>query len=143
MDPVTLALILGAAGFAKSQLIDRPKEARDRKFESVKAQWAPWTGMNPSPVKEADPFGSTIQGAFTGASLGQAAASADALNAYTKAQTAAAASAAPAAAAPGYSLWGPPGNQFPPIGPPLPPSPYANTVVPIPIPMRNATGVGY
>ena len=130
MDPLTLSLILGAAGFAKSQLIDRPKEARDRKFESVKAMWAPWTGMQPNAVKEADPFGSTIQGAFTGASLGQAAASAQALDAYTKAQTAAAASAAPDAAASGYRLFKPEDTpQF---------QNYANRVIPLP-----PIGVGY
>ena len=72
MDPLTLALIGGGAGLLKSELIDRPKEERQRKQAAITARWSPWTGMAPGPIQEADPFGSALQGGLAGAMIGQA-----------------------------------------------------------------------
>jgi hypothetical protein len=72
MDPITLAAILGATGLAKSELIDRPKEERQRKVAAETLRWSPWTGITPAGIKEADPFGSALQGAAVGAMVGQA-----------------------------------------------------------------------
>lgn len=40
-------------------------------MQAAIARYSPWTGMKPSTPKEADPFGSTLQGGLTGATLGQ------------------------------------------------------------------------
>lgn len=71
MDPLTLALIGGGAGLLKSELLDRPKEERQRKQAAITARWSPWTGMAPGQIQEADPFGSALQGGLTGAMIGQ------------------------------------------------------------------------
>lgn len=78
MDPLTLAAVMGAAGLAKSELIDRPREERQRKQAAITARWSPWTGMAPNAIREADPFGSAIQGGLAGAMIGQATQGADA-----------------------------------------------------------------
>lgn len=71
MDPLTAALVLGGVGLAKSELIDRPREERQRKQAAITARWSPWTGMSPGQIQEADPFGSALQGGLTGAMLAQ------------------------------------------------------------------------
>lgn len=71
MDPLTLALIGGGVGLLKSELIDRPREKRQRQANAEIARWAPWTGMTPGAVREADPFGSVLQGGLTGAMFSQ------------------------------------------------------------------------
>jgi hypothetical protein len=71
MDPLTLGLIGAGVGLAKSELIDRPKEARQRKVNAEIMRWSPWTGMQPGQVQEADPFGSALAAGTTGAMLGQ------------------------------------------------------------------------
>ena len=70
MDPMTIALLAGA-GLAKSELVDRPREERQRQQAAITARWSPWTGMSPNAVQNADPFGSAIQGGLTGAMLSQ------------------------------------------------------------------------
>lgn len=71
MDPLTMAMIGGGVGLLKGELVDRPREQRERNYQSVVARYSPWTGMQPTPPKEADPFGSALQGGMTGAMLGQ------------------------------------------------------------------------
>ena len=71
MDPLTLGLLLGGAGLLKSEVVDRPKERRQRKLAAETQRYSPWTGLRAGEIQEADPFGSTLQFGLTGASLGQ------------------------------------------------------------------------
>lgn len=71
MDPLTMALILGGTGLLKSELVDRPKEDRQRKLSSATQRYSPWTGLKADPVQEADPFGSAMQGGVQGFAMGQ------------------------------------------------------------------------
>lgn len=71
MTGLEIAALMAAIVAAKSELIDRPKEQRQRKMEAAKARWSPWTGIAPDAIKEADPFGSALQGGLTGAMVGQ------------------------------------------------------------------------
>lgn len=66
-----IPLLIGAGiGAAKSELIDRPKEARQRKLKAEEIRMSPWTGMrNFTQVEEADPFGEALQGGALGASM--------------------------------------------------------------------------
>lgn len=75
MIPLWAALAL--AGAAKSELIDRPKEERQRHLAAETQRYSPWTGMQAGGIQEADPFGSALQGGMTGVSLDQASESAD------------------------------------------------------------------
>ncbi len=87
MDPVTMSLILGGTGLAKSLLIDQPKENRQRQLAAETQRYSPWTGLQAGQIQEADPFGSALQGGMTGASLGQNMEAAKANRALTDAQT--------------------------------------------------------
>jgi len=80
--PLAMAGIMAALGIGKSELVDRPAAGRARKREAEVARWSPWTGMAPSRVGEADPFGSAMQGGFSGAALGQAMDQGDAYKKY-------------------------------------------------------------
>lgn len=71
MDPITMAAIMGGAGLLKSELVDRPREERQRQQAAVTARWSPWTNMAPNQVREADPFGAALQGGITGAVMAQ------------------------------------------------------------------------
>lgn len=71
MDPLTIAAIMGGAGLLKSEILDRPREEKQREMAAVTARWSPWTGMAPQGIREADPFGSALQGAAVGGMLGQ------------------------------------------------------------------------
>lgn len=62
---MTLMAIGAAAGLAKSELVDRPKEERQRKLAAATQRYSPWTGLQAQGVQEADPLGSSI--AFGGA----------------------------------------------------------------------------
>lgn len=87
MDPITLSLILGGTGLAKSFLVDKPKEDRQRQEASATQRYSPWTGLKANDIQEADPFGSALQGAATGASMGQNMQAAKGNAALTDAQT--------------------------------------------------------
>lgn len=87
MDPLSLALILGGTGLAKSLLVDQPAASRNRKLQAEKTRWAPWTGDPGKDVADADPLGSTLQGAGAGYSLGQNVQNADAARQQQAAQT--------------------------------------------------------
>jgi hypothetical protein len=71
MDPLTLALVGAGVGLAKSELVDRPREAEQRRRAAITARWSPWTGMAPNAIQSADPFGSAIETGLTGAVVGQ------------------------------------------------------------------------
>lgn len=71
MNPITMMAIGAGTGLLKSELIDRPKEGRQRALAAETARMSPWTGLKPEPIQEADPFGSAIQGGMSGASFGQ------------------------------------------------------------------------
>lgn len=64
---------MAAGGLLKSELIDRPREDRQRQMQAEIARYSPWSGMqaNPGAISEADPFGSALQGGMTGAAFGQ------------------------------------------------------------------------
>src|SRR4051812_793732 len=68
-----LPLLLAGAGLAKSELIDRPRAARDRQMQAEIARYSPWSGMkaDPSMIHEADPLGSAMQGGMAGIMLDQ------------------------------------------------------------------------
>lgn len=71
MDPMTLGLLIGAGtGVVKSELIDRPKEKRDRKLAAETQRLSPWTGLQAQAIKEADPLASALQFGGAGAQMG-------------------------------------------------------------------------
>lgn len=70
MDPMTIGLMAGM-GLAKSELIDRPREERQRQQAANTMRYSPWTGMAPGAIQEADPFGSAMDAGLTGAMLSQ------------------------------------------------------------------------
>lgn len=63
--------IAAALGLAKSELIDKPQAKKDRKLAAETQRLSPWTGLEASPVKEADPFGTALQFGAAGAQMGQ------------------------------------------------------------------------
>jgi hypothetical protein len=69
--------IAAALGLAKSEFIDKPQAAKQRKLASVKDSLSPWTGQHGDPVKEADPFGTAMQFGAVGAQMGGAKADSD------------------------------------------------------------------
>lgn len=71
MEPMTMAAILGGTGLLKGIGPDRWKEDRQRWQAAQTQRYSPWTGLRAGPIEEADPLGSTMQGASTGAALGQ------------------------------------------------------------------------
>jgi hypothetical protein len=65
-----MALAIGAgAGLLKSELVDRPKEARQRKLAAETQRYSPWTGMQAGQVQEADPMGSALAFGAAGAQV--------------------------------------------------------------------------
>ena len=63
--------IMAGLGLAKSELVDRPREERQRRQAAITARWSPWTGMAPGGIQEADPLGSAMEAGLTGAMLSQ------------------------------------------------------------------------
>jgi hypothetical protein len=74
---IPLWAALMAAGVAKSELIDRPKEERQRKLAATTQELSPWTGMQANQIQEADTFGAALQGGTSGLAMGQSMDSAD------------------------------------------------------------------
>lgn len=102
MDPLTLALIGGGIGLAKSEFFDRPQAERDRNVAAETTRWSPWTRMQAQPVQEANALGSMSQGALTAAALGQGLSKEGATEKQLNAANAGAA-AAPAAVTGGFA----------------------------------------
>ena len=71
MGPLALAAIMAGTGLLKSELVDRPREDRQRKLASETQRYSPWTHLQANPIKEANPFDSTLQGGAQGLSMGQ------------------------------------------------------------------------
>lgn len=72
MDPLTLGIIMGGGsllGLAKSELVDRPKENRQRHLAAETQRYSPWTGLQAGAIKEADPLGSALQYGTTAGSM--------------------------------------------------------------------------
>lgn len=70
MDPMTIGVMAGL-GLAKSELIDRPREERQRRQAANTMRYSPWTGMAPGAIQEADPLGTAMESGLTGAMLSQ------------------------------------------------------------------------
>jgi hypothetical protein len=70
LTPAILAGVGALGGVAKSELIDRPKEKRDRKLQAETARYSPWTGLRAGAVNEADPLASALSFGTAGAQLG-------------------------------------------------------------------------
>lgn len=71
MDPITLTLIMAGTGLAKGML-DQQEAEKKRKMAATTAQWSPWTSLSPQMPNSVNPLGSVIEGALTGAIMGQA-----------------------------------------------------------------------
>lgn len=86
MDPVTLALIMAAAGAAKSELVDRPEAEKKSKLEYIKGMYSPWTGQmgDQSKVVWPNTAGSAINMGMSGYMLGQNMQDSKIKNAYLK-----------------------------------------------------------
>lgn len=67
-----LGLAIGAGvGILKSELVDRPKEERDRTLAAETQRLSPWTGLKADKVKEADMLGSALTYGGQGAVIEQ------------------------------------------------------------------------
>jgi len=65
------ALITALVGLAKSQLIDKPKEKKQRRIRAAQVRFSPFTKRAPTQdIQEADPFGTAFQFGGAGAALG-------------------------------------------------------------------------
>ncbi len=71
MGPLAIAGILAAAGLLKSELVDRPKEKRQRQLAAATQRYSPWTGLQANEVKETDSIGTGMQYGMAGAQFGQ------------------------------------------------------------------------
>ncbi len=78
MDPLTMALISGGIGLAKSEFIDKPNETKDRIMAATTARYSPWTKMQPQDVQRTNPLGEAMAWGAQGAALGQNMETADA-----------------------------------------------------------------
>ena len=89
MDPITIGLLAGSAlGFLRGEEGKRNEKA-ERKYNAQVIRYSPWTGMRPDPVQRADATGTMMQGALSGAMLGQGIETANAQNALLEQQKAA------------------------------------------------------
>jgi hypothetical protein len=80
MAPLMAAGLMALAGLAKSELVDKPKEGRQREYAAKTLKYSPWTGLTPGAVEEADPLGTAMQWGTTG---GQMASNMNMQEAYT------------------------------------------------------------
>lgn len=88
MGPWALAGLFAGAGALKSQLIDKPREDRDRKLRAAEIRYSPWTRLQQfTQPREADPLGSALQFGSTGAMLGQGMQNQASQSAFTDALT--------------------------------------------------------
>ena len=71
MEPMTMALLAGAALGAGKGFMDQDNEDRQRKIAAATARWSPWTGMQAQLPKGSNMLGSVLQGAMAGAMLGK------------------------------------------------------------------------
>lgn len=62
--------IAAALALAKDQMVDKPKEARQRKLAASTQRLSPWTGLQAQPIQEHDTLGTMMQYGATGAAMG-------------------------------------------------------------------------
>lgn len=63
-------LAIGAGvGLLKNQLVDVPREKKQRTLAAATQKYAPWTGMSAQPIQQADALGNALQFGSTGASM--------------------------------------------------------------------------
>ncbi len=65
-----MAAISTGVGLAKSELIDRPQEKRDRELAARTQELSPWTGLRANPVKNANPMGNAMGYGMAGLGTG-------------------------------------------------------------------------
>lgn len=86
--PILAALAIGAgAGLLKNELVDKPKEKRQRKLAGTVAEYSPWTGHNPGQIQEADLFGNMLTGGLTGMGISNGLSTEDMLKQTTAAKS--------------------------------------------------------
>lgn len=64
-------IILAAANFGKSELVDKPQAEKRRQTEAQITRWSPWTGMKGQTVYDPSSVDALIQGGFQGYNLQQ------------------------------------------------------------------------
>lgn len=63
-------LAIGAlVGGVKNQLVDVPREKKQRALAAATQKYAPWTGLQAQPVQQADLLGNALQFGSTGAGM--------------------------------------------------------------------------
>jgi hypothetical protein len=66
-------MLIGAAvGAGKHFLVDKPQEEQDKKTAATIMRYSPWTGFKAPAIRRADGFGSVLQGAAMGSTVGGA-----------------------------------------------------------------------
>lgn len=85
--PITALAIGAGAGLLKSELLDRPREQKQRTLAAETQRYSPWTGLKADPIHEADPLGSALTFGSQGAMLGAGIQNAQAQQGLMKAQT--------------------------------------------------------
>lgn len=68
--PFTALAIGAGAGLLKSELVDQPREQRQRTLAAATQRYSPWTGLKANPIQEADPVGSALSYGSAGAQMG-------------------------------------------------------------------------
>lgn len=68
-----IGLGIGAgAGLLKQQIIDKPKQDKERMLAAETARFSPWTGMKPQAVgPDSSPLEGAVGGGLAGAAMGQ------------------------------------------------------------------------
>jgi len=85
MNPWLLMALTTAVGARKGEE-DKGREKKQRLLNSEITRYSPWTDIGQEAVQAADPTGSMMQGAISGAMMGQGMASTDKQNALLDAQ---------------------------------------------------------
>lgn len=63
-------LAIGAlVGVAKNQLVDVPREKKQRALAAATQRLSPWTGLQAQPIQQADLLGNALQFGSTGAGM--------------------------------------------------------------------------
>lgn len=114
--PFTALAIGAGAGLLKSELVDRPKEQRQRTLAAATQRYSPWTGLKAQPIQEADPMGSALTYGSTGAQMGvnmqNATAQQNLMQAQSKWLNNNPYSSSQAAAMAGPTMYGSPGSMY-------------------------------
>lgn len=63
-------LAIGAVvGLAKNQLVDVPREKKQRALAAATQKYSPWTGLQAQGIQQQDPFGNALQFGAAGAGM--------------------------------------------------------------------------